>query len=66
MTTKKRRLAKQYVLTADEMQALVDFMREVAGLVMSPHGEDTEVEGYLSIKVCDAVDEVLHTHGIKL
>ena len=35
---------------------------------MSPttdHGE-IEVEGYLDAKICDAVDEVLHNHGIKL
>jgi hypothetical protein len=70
MATKKRttKFDKQYLLSGDEMKALVDFMREVAGLAMSPttdHGE-IEVEGYLDAKICDAVDEVLHNHGIKL
>lgn len=80
-----KKLAKQYVLTGDEMQALVDLMREVKGLAMGPpvdfEGQDPEdlgdrtglpdegdfeVGGYLSTAACDAVDEVLHNHGIKL
>jgi hypothetical protein len=42
-------IAKQYVLTGDEMQALVDFMREVSELVMGPpvdfEGQDPEDMG---------------------
>ena len=41
MATKKRitKFDKQYLLSGDEMKALVDFMREVAGLEMSPTTE---------------------------
>jgi hypothetical protein len=62
---RRHKLAEQYVLRGDEMQAFIDFTQEVVGLAMGPPSDgEFEVGGCISADVATRVEEVFHNHGI--
>jgi hypothetical protein len=69
MTKKRTKLPKQYVLTGDEVQALVDFAREVIGLAVED--DDGKEPGYLLVAgqldtdTIKRFDAIIRHHGFE-